>query len=297
MKHSWIVLVVIVLIGDVYSQDENQWMKLTKNSEEYQGIGEHFHLNSVDSPIFGGRMVGGMKADISDHPHHVLLILTDSIGNNSYCGGAIINANWILSAAHCTFNQKFITVVAGMSDASKLYDVWIFRNISTRNFVSHKEFELKTFKNDISLVRLEIPLPSTKTISVISLPSVDFDNESMVGKKVTLSGFGRFADADPFLSTILKSETFLIIDLNECKKVFFKNSVTDAQLCVKAELTSSPCMGDSGGGLVLNEKKPILVGIVSFGATVCQGGYPVVFTKVSSYLNWIAEITKIENII
>lgn len=54
-------------------------------------------------------------------------------------------------------------------------------------------------------------------------------------------------------------------------------------------------MGDSGGGLILNENKPILIGIVSFGASVCEGGRPVAFTKVSSYLNWIVGITKIQN--
>lgn len=56
-------------------------------------------------------------------------------------------------------------------------------------------------------------------------------------------------------------------------------------------------MGDSGGGLVLYENKPILIGIVSFGASVCEAGFPVVFTKVSSYLNWIVEITKIKNVL
>lgn len=56
-------------------------------------------------------------------------------------------------------------------------------------------------------------------------------------------------------------------------------------------------MGDSGGGLILNENKPVLIGIVSFGASVCEAGFPVAFTKVSSYLSWIVEITKIQNIL
>ena len=293
MKQLWILLVVIILIANVYCHDENQWLKLNENSEEYQKLGEHFHINSVEKPMFGGRIVGGMKAEISDHSHHVLLILTDKNGNDSYCGGAIINVNWIVSAAHCTLNQMSITVIAGMNDVNKMQNAWIFRNISRKNFVSHKDFDGQSFLHDISLIHLQIPLPLSNSISVISLPSPALDKESMVDKKVTLAGFGRFSDSDPFLSTYLKSETFKVTDLSECKKVFFKNSVTDSQLCVKAELTSSPCMGDSGGGLILNENKPILVGVVSFGATVCQAGYPVVFTKVSSYLNWIARITKI----
>ena len=247
--------------------------------------------------MFGGRIIGGKKAEIADHSHHVLLILTDTKGNDSYCGGSIIHNNWILSAAHCTINQMSITVIAGMNDVNKMQEAWIFRNISTRNFVSHKDYNGQTFSNDISLIRLQIPITLSKKISIISLPSPDLDKISMVNKKMTLVGFGRYADADPFLSTYLKSEAFVITDLNNCRTVFYKNSITDKQLCVKAELTSSPCMGDSGGGLILNENKPILIGVVSYGASVCQAGFPVVFTKVSSYLNWIIEISKIKNIL
>lgn len=62
----------------------------------------------------------------------------------------------------------------------------------------------------------------------------------MVNKKMTLAGFGRFADKDPFLSTYLKTDKFLITDLNDCKTEFYENPMSDKQLCVKAELTSSP---------------------------------------------------------
>lgn len=31
-----------------------------------------------------------------------------------------------------------------------------------------------------------------------------------------------------------------------------------------------------------------LVGIVSYGSATCEGGYPVVMTRVSAYLDWIS---------
>ncbi|CAO1328619.1 unnamed protein product [Diamesa tonsa] len=249
-------------------------------------------LNSVF-----GRIVGGVKANIADHSHHVLLILTDVNGNDSYCGGSIIKSNFVLSAAHCTFNQMAVTVVAGIDEVKNMKDAWIFRNISTKNFISHKDFDEKSLVNDISLIRLEVPFPETKDISIISLPTPAYDEKYLANKKMTLAGFGRFADKDPFLSKFLKTDKFLLTDLNDCKTTFYEHPMSDSQLCVKAELTSSPCMGDSGGGLVLYENKPILIGIVSFGASVCEAGFPVVFTKVSSYLNWIVEITKIKNVL
>lgn len=119
-------------------------------------------------------------------------------------------------------------------------NAWIFRNISAKNFISHKDFDDITLVNDISLIRLEIPFPKTKKISIIALPTPDLDKKSMVNKKMTLAGFGRFADKDPFLSTYLKTDKFLITDMNKCKTVFYDMPMSDSQLCVKAELTSSP---------------------------------------------------------
>ena len=53
--------------------------------------------------------------------------------------------------------------------------------------------------------------------------------------------------------------------------------------------------GDSGGPLVYVEHGVhTQVGIVSFGSTAgCQLGYPVGFTRVTSYLNWIQSVTGI----
>ena len=45
-----------------------------------------------------GRIVGGRDAMIEEFPYMVALFFR----NSHYCGGAILNANTILSAAHCT---------------------------------------------------------------------------------------------------------------------------------------------------------------------------------------------------
>ena len=79
------------------------------------------------------------------------------------------------------------------------------------------------------------------------------------------------------------------------KSIFFKfpslnvtiltltKTVTFQYICLALQ-------GDSGGPLVYQESdgRYTEVGIVSFGVTIsCTQGYPVGFTRVSSYLNWI----------
>jgi len=52
--------------------------------------------------------------------------------------------------------------------------------------------------------------------------------------------------------------------------------------------------GDSGGPLIYQESDSVYtqVGIVSFGSSAgCQRGYPVGFTRVTSFLSWISSNT------
>jgi len=56
--------------------------------------------------------------------------------------------------------------------------------------------------------------------------------------------------------------------------------------------------GDSGGALVFREDdgRDTEVGIVSFGhKDGCEAGYPAVFTRVTSYLDWIETNTGVVN--
>lgn len=53
------------------------------------------------------------------------------------------------------------------------------------------------------------------------------------------------------------------------------------------------CQGDSGGPLVFNDENNVAVvyGIVSFGIGCARKGIPGVYSRVSNYLGWIAEIS------
>lgn len=59
-------------------------------------------------------------------------------------------------------------------------------------------------------------------------------------------------------------------------------------ICTENTKGQGACKGDSGGPLV-DKKKNELVGIVSWGLPCAKDGKPDVYTRVSSYLNWITK--------
>ncbi|XP_030385893.1 collagenase-like [Scaptodrosophila lebanonensis] len=88
---------------------------------------------------------------------------------------------------------------------------------------------------------------------------------------------------------------------NECKtsvlQAMSKNAVDNdfifspTLICLAAS-ESNPCYGESGGPLVLNEQteQSTIIGIASRAThPFCAPGNPVLYTRVSAYLDWIKE--------
>lgn len=66
--------------------------------------------------------------------------------------------------------------------------------------------------------------------------------------------------------------------------------IFETTLCTIKARGQGACFGDSGGPLVQNRT---LVGLVSWGVP-CAQGKPDMFTRVSSYIDWIVQETEIE---
>lgn len=130
----------------------------------------------------------------------------------------------------------------------------------------------------------------TESIVPICLPldeTLRNDGETFVNFQIT--GWG--ATENSTSSTVPMETTVPRVPHSNCIEVY--GSLTTNQLCAGEEPSRDSCSGDSGGplfhvGIVNQTQRYVQFGIVSFGKMICADEDPAVYTKVSSYIRWIA---------
>lgn len=132
-------------------------------------------------------------------------------------------------------------------------------------------------------------------IQPINLPSYSDTLENFEGRKAVASGWGKFS-RDSKISFVLRYFRAPVINLKFCRKMYPK-ILQPTNICVSGAYDRSTCSGDSGGPLIVWDyfsDTQILVGITSFGSILgCDKGFPSVFTRISSYLDWISDNTNV----
>lgn len=165
-------------------------------------------LDVESATINDPRIIGGVDTNIEEIPWQVSVRLLGA----HMCGGSIIDANRILTAAHCfmmTNSTKRYSVLVGATNNESEGQVMDVSRIHI-----HEKYDVP--KNDIAIIVLKNPLKFTKKIQPIKLPKSDADLKE--GTEVTVSGWG-VTEHSSWASEKLKSVVVEIIDRKECKKL------------------------------------------------------------------------------
>ncbi|XP_076748628.1 chymotrypsin-2-like [Xylocopa sonorina] len=221
------------------------------------------------------RIVNGQDVKSGEIPFQVSL----QKNGRHFCGGSVLNANYILTAAHCVVDQGTnIEVVVGTVNLQVRPAVYQ----ATKIIVHEKYTPSNNWMNDIALIRVNKEIAKGPQVSYVPLPSA---NEPVrAGAEAIVSGWGRLRLNGPTTDKLQKARIF-ITDQTTCKNVY--HTIFDSQICANDPQTEKgACNGDSGGPLTVNGK---IVGIVSWSRGCALSKYPTVYTRVTSFLDWIRQ--------
>ena len=269
-------------------------------------------------------IVAGSEAPDGKYPYQVRLYssMDDKIG---FCGGSIIGPQWVLTAAHCMTEGDFgkgpttanspdkVVVGYGSNDRTKT------KKIESEKIIVHPGY-IAGEKADLALVKLKQPIPDAAAINF-----ADAAKEQALmppGATVTVTGWGAIWDFQAFQNAVdvmagrksvsekklltneeleaprkLHEVDIEVIDPKECKAVYESLQVPDfvvgdTEICATGPTGGKDsCFGDSGGPLIVadkgNDKGYTQVGIVSWGPQCGNPLFPGVYTRVSSFSDWI----------
>ncbi|XP_054707182.1 chymotrypsin B-like [Uloborus diversus] len=248
------------------------------------------------------RIVGGREVIRGSWPWQADLQTNILLPNGHFCGGTLLNTEWVFSAAHCMpGNRRPYEIRVHLGNHHKYEkdpyeqvrygkEYYIF-GVDTEQFIKDGVYDIV---HDLVLIKLNAPVVISPHVKPACLP--ELNEELKVGQKCYATGWGITRGSGG--TDVLKQAFHPIQSARTCDNEF-QEFVNSSMICAgQLRKGFGLCHGDSGGPLVCQKgEKWHVYGAASFviDSNLISGlcgiqDKPTVFNKLSAKMDWVKSI-------
>lgn len=192
----------------------------------------------------------------------------------------LIDAQWVLTAAHCADRADF-DVVAGDYDWTRTGNK---QRIPANKWIPHPNYDYDWDRNDIALVYLDRPVELNHCVGTVCLPT----NDVAPGSTCWITGWGKLKEGGSYPDILQEAQVTIISNYDCVNKYDYPDKEISNDMVCAANKGIDSCNGDSGGPLVCDQNGTWSVyGATSWGYGCADPDYPGVYARVHYQRNWI----------